>query len=420
MPSRGVVTTKRREGTGPSPTHAGQVLMSYRSVRDADVSGKRVLVRVDFNVPMQDGKITDDTRIRSSLPTIQDLLSRDASVILVSHLGRPKGKPSPEFSLAPVAKHLSELLGRNVTMASDVAGPAAESAAASLKAGDILLLENVRFEPGEEKNDPALAKRLASLADLYVNDAFGAAHRAHASTVGVAGELPAYAGYLMQGELDALRRLVENPERPYVAILGGAKVSDKLAVIGNLASRVDAILVGGGMANTFLLSQRHAIGKSLAEPNFVDQARAILEDAARRGVDVLLPSDVLVAQSLDDEPATMTIDHIPDVVAIYDIGPQTAERYGKRLANARTIFWNGPMGVFERAAFAQGTLAVARAVAESNAFSVVGGGDSVAAIEQAGVGDRISHISTGGGASLEYVEGRTLPGVAALEASAER
>jgi phosphoglycerate kinase len=394
--------------------------MSYRSVRDAEVSGKRVLVRVDFNVPMQDGRITDDTRIRAALPTIEDLLTRNAAVILVSHLGRPKGKVSAEFSLAPVAKRLGELLEREVVLSGDVAGSDAVAAAARLKPGEVLLLENIRFEPGEEKNDPELARRLASLADIYVNDAFGAAHRAHASTVGVAAYLPAYAGYLMQGELDALRRLVENPERPYVAILGGAKVSDKLAVIGNLSSRVDAILVGGGMANTFLLSQGHAIGKSLAEPDFVDQARKILDDARRRGVDVVLPTDVVVAKSLDDGSSTVALAGISDVVAIYDIGKKSAKRYAERIAGARTIFWNGPMGVFERPDFAEGTLSVARAVAESGAFSVVGGGDSVAAIEQAGISDRISHISTGGGASLEYVEGRTLPGVAALEASAER
>jgi phosphoglycerate kinase len=394
--------------------------MTYRSVRDADVSGKRVLVRVDFNVPMQEGRITDDTRIRAALPTIEDLLARSAAVILVSHLGRPKGKPSPEFSLAPVGKHLSQVLGHRVAVAGDVAASAAQEAVGALRPGEIVLLENVRFEPGEEKNDPELARRLASLADLYVNDAFGAAHRAHASTVGVAELLPAYAGYLMESELEALRRLVESPERPYVAILGGAKVSDKLAVIGNLAAQVDAILVGGGMANTFLLSQGHAIGTSLAEPELVDRAKAILDDAGRRGVDLLLPSDVVVARSLDEEAETVSIEHVSDVVAIYDIGPDTTKRFGDRIAGARTIFWNGPMGVFERPAFAQGTLAIATAVADADAFSVVGGGDSVAAVEQAGVGDRISHISTGGGASLEYVEGRTLPGVAALSASAER
>ncbi|MEA2583321.1 MAG: phosphoglycerate kinase [Thermomicrobiales bacterium] len=394
--------------------------MTYRSVRDAEVSGKRVLVRVDFNVPMKDGRVGDDTRIRAALPTIEDLLARGASIILVSHLGRPKGKPAPEFSLAPVAAYLGELMHRPVRIVGDVAGPQAQAAAAALRPGEVLLLENVRFEPGEEKNDRDLARRLAALADLYVNDAFGAAHRAHASTVGVTEFLPAYAGDLMQRELDALRRLVDEPARPYVAILGGAKVSDKLAVTGNLASRVDSILVGGGMANTFLLALGKPIGKSLAEPDMVDQARAVLDDARDRGVEVLLPSDVVVAASLDEAGNSIPIQSVSDVVAIYDIGAETASRYGERIATAKTVFWNGPMGVFERPAFAEGTIAIARAVAKSDAFSVVGGGDSVAAVEEAGVAGEISHISTGGGASLEFVEGRTLPGVAALEASAER
>lgn len=395
--------------------------MPYRSVRDADVSGKRVLVRVDFNVPMQNGEITDDTRIRAALPTIEDLLQRGASVILVSHLGRPKGKRTPEFSLAPVAERLSQLLDRPVKTVDDVAGAEAKTAAGRLSPGEVLLLENVRFEAGEEKNDPELAKNLAALADLYVNDAFGAAHRAHASTVGVAELLPSYAGYLMQGELDALQRLVANPERPYIAILGGAKVSDKLAVIDNLSAKVDAILVGGGMANTFVLAQGRGIGKSLAEPDFVEQARSILADAKKRQVDILLPVDVVVAAAIDaDKGQTISVEDVGDDLAIFDIGPETAKQYAERIAAARTIFWNGPMGVFERPPFAEGTLAVARAVAESDGFSVVGGGDSVAAIEQAGVADRISHVSTGGGASLEYVEGRELPGVAALEASAGR
>jgi phosphoglycerate kinase len=395
-------------------------MAGYRSVRDADVAGKRVLVRVDFNVPMKDGRIADDTRIRAALPTIQDLLDRGAAVVLTSHLGRPKGKPAPEFSLAPVARHLGELLGSEVGLAGDVAGPLAREAASTLETGRVLLLENVRFEAGEEKNDPELARRLAALADLYVNDAFGAAHRAHASTVGVADHLPAFAGYLMDQELKALQRLVSSPDRPYVAILGGAKVSDKLAVIGNLASRVDAILVGGGMANTFLLAKGHEVGGSLAEPNYVERARSVMDDAKSRDVEVVLPVDVVVAANLDQDGRPVGVNAVTATDAIYDIGPETERRFAQLIATARTIFWNGPMGVFERPAFAHGTLAVARAVADSAAFSVVGGGDSVAAIEQAGVADRISHISTGGGASLEYVEGRTLPGVAALEASAGR
>jgi phosphoglycerate kinase len=306
-----------------------------------------------------------------------------------------------------------------VEFVDDVAGAHAKAAAENLSPGDVLLLENVRFEVGEEKNDPELAKHLAALADLFVNDAFGAAHRAHASTVGVAELLPSYAGYLMQGELDALQRLVVNPDRPYIAILGGAKVSDKLAVIDNLSAKVDAILVGGGMANTFLLAQGRNIGKSLAEPDFVEQARSILEEAKRRNVEIMLPVDVIVASAIDaDAGQTVAVESVDNDLSIFDIGPKTARRFAERIAGAKTIFWNGPMGVFERSPFASGTLAVARAVAGSSAFSVVGGGDSVAAIEQAGVTDRISHVSTGGGASLEYVEGRELPGVAALEASA--
>jgi phosphoglycerate kinase len=394
--------------------------MTYRSVREAEVAGKRVLVRVDFNVPMEDGRIADDTRIRASLPTIRDLLERTAAVILVSHLGRPKGKPDPTFTLRPIAARLADLLGRDVGFAEDVVGPSATAAVAALRPGQVLLLENVRFEAGEEKNDSELARRLAGLADLYVNDAFGAAHRAHASTVGVAELLPAYAGYLMQRELDALRRLVDSPERPYVAILGGAKVSDKLAVIENLAGRVDAIIVGGGMANTFLMAQGKRVGRSLAEPDLAAEARSVLDEAAKGTFDVLLPNDVVVAPSLEDAGTTVSVDSIPDEQAVYDVGPETTRRYAARIAAARTIFWNGPMGVFERPAFAAGTTAVAKAVAASGAFSVVGGGDSIAAIERAGVADRIAHVSTGGGASLEFVEGRVLPGVAALERSAER
>lgn len=388
--------------------------MKIRSVREADVRGKRVLVRVDFNVPMEGGRITDDTRIRASLPTIRDLLERGAAVILVSHLGRPKGTVVEELRLAPVAKRLSELLGRPVEVAQDVAGPDAQAKAAALQPGDVLLLENVRFEPGEEKNDPELARRLASLADLYVNDAFGTAHRAHASTVGVATFLPAFAGYLMEAEINALQRLLENPERPYVAVLGGAKVSDKLGVLRNLLDRVDAILVGGGMANTFLLAKGIAIGTSLAEPHLTGEANEILQIAQDRGVVVGLPTDVVVAPNLESEGVVVPVDHIPADHAIYDIGPETITAYAEQIAHARTIFWNGPMGVFERPQFARGTLEIAKAVAAARAYTVVGGGDSIAALEQAGVADKISHVSTGGGASLEFIEGRTLPGIAAL------
>ena len=393
--------------------------MAIRSVKDADVRGKRVLVRVDFNVPLEAGKITDDTRIRASLPTIRDLLDRGAAVILASHLGRPKGKVVEELRLAPVATRLSELLGRPVRAVTDVVGPEAQAACRAMQPGDVVLLENVRFEPGEEKNDPELARRFAALADLYVDDAFGSAHRAHASVVGVANHLPAYAGYLMQTEIEALDRLLHNPERPYVAILGGAKVSDKLGVLTNLLDRVDSILVGGGMANTFLMADGIPVGRSLAEPELVDQARDILNKARTKGVTFLLPTDVVVAVDLDSQGHIVPISRIPQDMAIYDIGTQTVERFAPEIAKARTIFWNGPMGVFEREPFAAGTLAIAKLVGDSQAYSVVGGGDSIAAIEQAGVADRISHVSTGGGASLEYVEGRELPGIAVLDQRGE-
>jgi phosphoglycerate kinase len=391
--------------------------MAIRSIRDADVSGKRVLVRVDFNVPIQNGQITDDTRIKAALPTINELLDRGASVILISHLGRPKGKPNAELSLAPVAERLRQLLDQSVRLASDVVGVNARSAASELKPGQVLLLENVRFEAGEETNDPKLARELAALADIFVNDAFGAAHRAHASTVGVTKFLPSYAGLLMLREIDALRRFVNQPERPYVAILGGAKVSDKIGVVKNLLPRVDVILVGGGMANTFLLAKGIQVGHSLAERDFEDKARDLLSSAQSRSVEIVLPVDVAVAPSIDDEAHVtwVPVSAVPRDQAIFDIGPGTVQRFGAALAGAGTIFWNGPMGVFESPTFAAGTRGVAELVATSNAFTVVGGGDSVAAVEQMGLADRISHISTGGGASLEFVEGRTLPGLAALD-----
>jgi phosphoglycerate kinase len=389
--------------------------MPKRSIADADVTGKRVLVRVDFNVPMRDGEITDDTRIQATLPTIRSLLERGAAVVLATHLGRPKGKPDPALSVAPIARRLGELLGRPVLTTSAVAGPEAERIAASLAPGQILLLENVRFDPGEETNDPDLAASLARLADMYVNDAFGAAHRAHASTVGVAKLLPAYAGLLVQREEAMLSRLLKDPERPFIAILGGAKVSDKLGVIGHLLERVDALLLGGGMANTVLLAQGHEIGASLAEPDRVDDARELISEARTRGVSLAVPSDAVVAPSLDaDQTTVISLDDVPRDSAIFDIGPVTIDRYCEQIAGARTIFWNGPMGVFERPAFAHGTAAIARCVAQADAFSVIGGGDSVAAIEAAGVADAIDHISTGGGASLEFLEGRSLPGIAAL------
>lgn len=389
--------------------------MAKRSVASADVRGKRVVVRVDFNVPLRDGDVVDDTRIRAALPTLRLLLDKGAALVLMTHLGRPKGTPNPAYSVAPVARRLSELLGRPVKTVPAVTGPEAERAAAELQPGDVLLLENTRFEPGEEKNDAALAAGLARLGDLYVNDAFGSAHRAHASTVGIAERLPAYAGLLLQREEEILSRLLQDPERPFVAILGGAKVSDKLAVIGQLLERVDALLLGGGMANTILLAQGREIGQSLAEPELVDDARRLIATARGRGIALLLPTDVVVAPSIDSDDATVvSVDHVPAEAAIFDIGPETVRRYCEQVGGARTIFWNGPMGVFERPRFATGTIEVARCVADADAFSVVGGGDSVAAVKAAGVADRIDHISTGGGASLEFLEGRTLPGIAAI------
>jgi phosphoglycerate kinase len=389
--------------------------MPKRSVTEAEVRGKRALVRVDFNVPLRDGEVADDTRIRAALPTIRNLLERGAAVVLATHLGRPKGKADPAYSVAPVARTLSELLGQRVATVSMVAGPEAERAASALQPGDVLLLENTRFEQGEESDDSELAASLARLGDLFVNDAFGAAHRAHASTVGVAELLPSYAGLLLQREETVLSRLLNDPERPFIAVLGGAKVSDKFAVLEHLLGRVDALLLGGGMANTVLLAQGYQIGSSLAEPDLIDEARHLIETAEARGVRILAPTDVVTAGSLDSTKATVVaVDAIPAEEAIFDIGPATVARYCEQIAGARTVFWNGPMGVFERKPFANGTLGIARCVAESSAYTVVGGGDSLAAIEAAGVGERIDHISTGGGASLEYLEGRDLPGIAAL------
>jgi phosphoglycerate kinase len=334
---------------------------------------------------------------------------------LISHLGRPKGTVDPVYSLRPIAFRLSELLERPVSLARDVVGDDATAKAAALHPGDVLLLENVRFEPGEEKNDDGLAKRLAALGDLFVNDAFGTAHRAHASTVGIASHLPSHAGDLMVAEVKALAALTKHPKRPFVAILGGAKVSDKIGVIDNLLSLVDSVLLGGGMANTFLLAEGKALGDSLVESDFVGTAAAVIENAQRQGVELLLPVDVVAAERIDGQAATIDADSIPDNWAAFDIGPRTVENFRAAIAGAKTIFWNGPMGVFERSAFANGTLAIASAVADSDAFTVIGGGDSVSAIEQSGLASKISHISTGGGASLEFIEGRVLPGIAALQ-----
>ncbi|HKG28499.1 MAG TPA: phosphoglycerate kinase [Thermomicrobiales bacterium] len=389
--------------------------MPKRSITETDVLGKRALVRVDFNVPLRDGEVADDTRIRASLPTIQLLLDRGAAVVLATHLGRPKGKADPAYSVAPVARRLSELLGRPVATVSMVAGPEAERAASALRPGDVLLLENTRFESGEEVNDPDLAAKLARLGDLFVNDAFGAAHRAHASTVGVANLLPSYAGLLLQREETALSRLLFDPEQPFIAVLGGAKVSDKFAVLEHLLGRVDALLLGGGIANTLLLAQGHQTGSSLSEPDRVEEARRLVDNAEERGVHIDIPTDVVIARSLDSTTAQVVpVDTIPADQAIFDIGPETVARYCRQIASARTVFWNGPMGVFERGPFANGTLGIARCVADATAYTVVGGGDSLAAIDAAGVAEHIGHISTGGGASLEYLEGRVLPGIAVI------
>ncbi|CAA9526195.1 MAG: Phosphoglycerate kinase [uncultured Thermomicrobiales bacterium] len=389
--------------------------MLKQTVAAADVAGKRVLLRVDFNVPLDGGAISDDTRIRAALPTIRLLRERGARVVLISHLGRPKGRRTDTLSLRPIAARVSELLGGvPVRFIDQVVGEVAESAAAGLADGDVLLLENLRFEHGEERNDPDLAQALARLGDIFVNDAFGAAHRAHASTSGVTAYLPAYAGLLLEAEVAALGGLLDAPERPFVAILGGAKVSDKLAVIGNLLRKVDAILVGGGMANTFLLAQGHEIGSSLAERERVPEAIRLLDEANHYGVELALPSDLIVAPDLDAAGHAVAAAAIPADAAAFDIGPQTSGRFADRIVSARTVFWNGPMGVFEKPGFATGTITVAEAVAACTGFTVVGGGDSVAALELAGLADRVSHVSTGGGASLEFVEGKTLPGIAAL------
>jgi phosphoglycerate kinase len=388
-----------------------------RTIRDVDPSGRKVLVRVDFNVPLADGAVADDTRIRAALPTITYLLDHGAALALCSHLGRPKG-PDPKQSLRPVARRLGELLGRDLPLLPDSAGPAVQDVVGKLRPGEVVLLENVRFHPEEEKNDPAFAKELARGYDLYVNDAFGAAHRAHASTEGVAKILPAYAGLLLEKELLALGGLVTDPQRPFLAIIGGAKVSTKIDVLRALLARVDALAIGGGMANTFLLATGCKIGRSLAEPDRAGEARAILDDAKARGKRVLLPDDVLCAPSVDDDGARRTtvkkIDDVPDDDAIVDVGPRTMERYAAEIRRAKTIFWNGPLGVFEIPAFATGTKRVAELLAASGAVTVVGGGESVQAVEELGLADRMTHVSTGGGASLELIEGKTLPGVAAI------
>ena len=391
--------------------------MNKKTIEDIDVSGKRVLVRCDFNVPLDGTKITDETRIVAALPTIKYLLDHNAAVILCSHLGRPKGEFNMKYSLAPVAERLSEKLDKKVVLAKDVIGPDAQKCVSEMKPGDVVLLENVRFHKEEEKNDPEFAKKLASFAEIYVNDAFGTAHRAHASTEGVAHYLPAVAGFLIGKELDVMGKALENPARPFVAILGGAKVSDKIGVITNLLEKVDTLIIGGGMSYTFQKALGGSIGKSLCEDDKIDLAREMLEKAKEKGVRILLPVDNICGQEFSNDTLRITVHskQIPDGWEGMDIGPQTQALFAAEIANAATVVWNGPMGVFEFPNFAGGTRAIAQALADNhNCVSIIGGGDSAAAVEQMGYADKMTHISTGGGASLEFLEGKELPGVAAL------
>lgn len=391
-------------------------VLNKKSVEDIDVKGKRVLVRCDFNVPLADGAITSDKRIVASLPTIQYLLEQGAKVILCSHLGRPKGEVKAEFSLKPVAARLGELLNLQVKMADDVVGESAQSLAAALQEGEVLLLENVRFEAGETKNDPALSQKFAALADIFVGDAFGSAHRAHSSTTGVAEYLPAVCGYLIRKEITFLGGALEEPKRPLVAILGGAKVSDKIGVISNLLDKVDTLIVGGGMAYTFFAAQGHPIGTSLCEPDKFDLALAMLKKAEDKGVKFLLPSDTVVGLAFDPNTEFQTVpsDQLPEGWMGLDIGEATRARFVEAVKGAGTVIWNGPMGVSEWENFAGGTIAVATAVADSGAISIIGGGDSAAAVKKLGFESKMSHVSTGGGASLEFLEGKELPGIACL------
>jgi phosphoglycerate kinase len=390
--------------------------MNKKTIKDIDLKGKRALVRVDFNVPMENGQVTDDRRIRAALPTINYLLDHGAGVILMSHLGRPKGGPDPKFSMGPVAGKLQELLGRPVKKLDDCVGPEVETVCKAAQPGDVILLENTRFYKEEEKNDPAFAAKLAALGEIYVNDAFGSAHRAHASTEGVTHTLrPAVAGFLMEKELEYLGMALADPARPFLAIMGGAKISDKIAVIENLLSKVDSLLIGGGMANTFFVAQGYNVGKSLVEAEAVDTAKKLLAEHADK---LVLPVDAVIGSEFkaDAEAKIVPVDEVPADWMILDIGPATIAHFSNRLAAAKTVVWNGPMGVFEFPRFAEGTFAVAKALANlKGAITIIGGGDSAAAAEQSGLADKMSHISTGGGASLEFLEGIELPGVAALD-----
>ncbi len=389
-------------------------MFNKKLVSDIDVKGKKVLVRVDFNVPIKDGKVEDDTRIQAALPTIRYLLDHGAAVLLCSHLGRPKDGPDPKYTMRPTAEHLSKLLGKPVAFSDECVGPVAEAAARALKPGEVLVLENTRFYPGETKNDPTMSKQLAALADIYVNDAFGSAHRAHSSTEGVAHLLPAVAGFLMEKEIKYLGQAVSDPKHPFIAILGGAKISDKIGVIRNLLKKADLVLIGGGMANTFFKAQGYSVGDSLVDDEALDIARELVKEGRTH---LRLPVDVVIADRFEDSAAHKVVEmgNIPDGWRILDIGPQTVAAFAKALHGAGTVVWNGPMGVFEFPNFAKGTFGVAKAVAESGAVSIVGGGDSVSAINQSGLSSKITHISTGGGASLEMLEGLVLPGVAALQ-----
>lgn len=391
--------------------------MRKKSVRDIDVSGKRVFCRVDFNVPMENGRVTDDTRIQAALPTIRYLIERDAKVILASHLGRPKGQIDEALRLDPVADRLSLLLGKKVLKADEAVGPDVEEKVAQLEGGDVLLLENVRFYPGEETNDDTLARAFARLADVYVNDAFGTSHRAHASTEGIARHLPAVAGLLMEKELNILGKALERPERPFTAIIGGAKVRDKIGVITHLLDKVDHLIIGGGLAYTFVRAKGYEIGRSLLEEDKVDLARQLMNRAEAKGVAFYMPVDAVVADAFapDAQRDIVRIENIPADRQALDIGPETQALYAGVIKQSKLVVWNGPMGVFEFDAFAQGTNAVAQAMAETDGVTIIGGGDSAAAVEKAGLADQMTHISTGGGASLEFMEGKALPGVVALD-----
>ena len=393
-------------------------MYNKKSIEDINVAGKKVLVRCDFNVPLDENKrITDENRINGALPTIRYLMDKGAKVILCSHLGRPKGEVNPDFSLRPVADRLSEILGKKVVMTDDCVGASAKAAVDAMADGDVVLLENVRFHKEETKNDPAFAKELASLADIFVNDAFGTAHRAHASTAGVADYLPAVCGYLIQKEIDIMGNALSDPKRPFVAILGGAKVSDKIGVIENLLEKVDTLIIGGGMAYTFMKAQGYSIGNSICEEDKVDLARSLMQKAKDKGAQLLLPVDNAIANEFkeDAEKKIIDSDNIPDGWMGMDIGTKTIAMFSDAVKNAKTVVWNGPMGVFEFDRFADGTRAMAKAVADADAVTIIGGGDSVAAVKQLGFADKMTHISTGGGASLEFLEGKVLPGIDVLE-----